>query len=191
MKLRIPHISDSLRGHLLIATPTLSQGFFSRTVTYICEHGESGAMGIVINQPLKIKLNELLEHLNIEVTQQSCNDIVFAGGPIQTDHGFVLHRSAGEWENSLKVSEQTYLTTSQDILTAIASGSGPKEHLIAMGYAGWSAGQLEKELAESSWLTVETGPNILFNTTYDERLTTAGWKLGINIHLMSSDVGHA
>lgn len=191
MKPRIPHTSDSLRDHLLIATPALNEGFFTRTVTYICEHGESGAMGIVINQPLEVELEEILEHLDIEMTVVPSDATVLAGGPVQIDHGFVLHRGSGQWEASLKVSDDIWLTTSRDILVAIATGKGPAQHLVALGYAGWGAGQLEEELAQNSWLTVKADPEILFNIGYDERLSAAGRKLGIDIRLMSGEAGHA
>ncbi len=191
MKPRIPRTSDSLRDHFLIATPALSEGFFTRTVTYICEHGESGAMGIVINQPLEVELTEILEHLDIEVSCKPTDETVLAGGPVQIEHGFVLHRGAGDWESSLKVSDQVWLTTSRDILVAIAAGEGPAEHLVALGYAGWEAGQLEDELAQNSWLTVKANPEILFNIPLEQRLSAAGQQLGIDISLMSGEAGHA
>jgi len=188
---RLPRSSDSLRDHLLIATPALSEGFFARSVTYICEHGESGAMGIVINQPLEVELAEIMEHLDIEVTEPLGDQTVLAGGPVQIDHGFILHRPKGEWEASLKVSDEVWLSTSRDILAAIASGAGPEDHLIALGYAGWGPGQLEEELAENSWLTVAADPGILFNTPSEDRLMAAGKHLGIDIRLMSGEAGHA
>lgn len=188
---RYPRTSDSLRDHFLIATPALNEGFFAGTVTYICEHGESGAMGIVINQPLEVELGEILDHLDIETTAEPCDATVLAGGPVQIDHGFILHRPQGDWEASLKISEDIFLTTSRDILCAIARGKGPKQHLVALGYAGWSAGQLEEELAQNSWLTVRAAPAILFDIAYEERLSAAGRELGIDINLMSGEAGHA
>lgn len=191
MSTRIPRTSDSLRDHLLIATPGLSEGFFARTVTYICEHGESGAMGIVINQPLEVELCEILEHLEIEIIEPPHDETVLAGGPVQIDHGFVLHADKGNWESSLRVNDDIWLTTSRDILVAIGAGRGPSQHLVALGYAGWGPGQLEEELAQNSWLTVAADPDILFRTPYDQRLAAAGKRLGIDIHLMSGQAGHA
>lgn len=191
MSKRTPRTTDSLRDHLLLATPALSEGFFSRTVTYICEHGEAGAMGIVINQPLEVELQEILEHLDIEVTDAPNDRTVLAGGPVQIDHGFVLHRPGGDWDSTLKISDQVYLTTSRDVLAAIAAGTGPADHLVALGYAGWGAGQLEEELAQNSWLTVKADPEILFKTDCVDRLHRAGQTLGIDIRLMSGDAGHA
>ena len=187
----MPRISDSLRDHLLIATPALSEGFFARTVTYLCEHGESGAMGIVINQPLEVRLGEILEHLEITCADDLTEETVFAGGPVQIDHGFVLHNGSQAWDSSLKVSESVWLTTSRDILKAIGASEGPPQHIVALGYAGWEAGQLEEELAQNSWLTVPADSDILFDTPYPDRLKAAGRKLGFDISLMSGEAGHA
>lgn len=191
VKTRIPRTSDSLRDHLLIATPALSEGFFARTVTYICEHGESGAMGIVINQPLDVELGEILEHLEIDGHNANSSETVFAGGPVQIDHGFVLHRQQGNWDSSMRVNGDIWLTTSRDILVALGAGEGPADHLVALGYAGWGAGQLEEELAQNSWLTAPADPDILFDIPHERRLQAAGRRLGIDIDLMSGEAGHA
>ena len=184
--------SDSLRDHFLLAMPTLSSGIFAQSVTYICEHGESGAMGIVINQPLDLSLAEIFEHLQIKPKLDFSERPVMAGGPVQIDHGFVLHRNcSSSWESSLKVTPRITLTTSCDILRAIAEGSGPVDHLIALGYAGWAAGQLEQELAENSWLTLPADPDIIFHTPPRQRLNAAAALLGIDINLISGAAGHA
>jgi len=148
-------------------------------------------MGIVINQPLEVELAEILDHLDIETPDNLIDEPVFAGGPVQIDHGFVLHGGEQNWDSSLKVADAIWLTTSRDILTAIGAGKGPEQHLVALGYAGWEAGQLEEELAENSWLTVPADPEILFKVPYPERLAAAGRKLGIDIRLMSGEAGHA
>lgn len=184
--------SDCLRDHFLLAMPTLSEGIFSHSITYICEHGESGAMGIVINQPLDLSLGEIFEHLQIDCPAAFGNEPVMAGGPVQIDHGFVLHRdSETTWEANLRVTDEINLTTSRDILRAIAEGTGPQDHLIALGYAGWSAGQLEQELAENSWLTLPADGDIIFTTPADERLGAAAARLGIDMNLISGEAGHA
>ena len=184
--------SDCLRNHFLLAMPSLSEGIFSRSITYICEHGESGAMGIVINQPLELTVAEIFDHLQITSQAGFEDEPVMAGGPVQIDHGFVLHRrSAKEWEASIKVTDEITLTTSRDVLRAIANGEGPEEHLIALGYAGWSAGQLEQELAENSWLTLPADSDIIFGTPYHGRLAAAAAQLGIDINLISAQAGHA
>lgn len=183
--------SDSLRDHFLISTPALNEGFFTRSVTYICEHGESGAMGIVINHPLEVELPEIFEHLDLDTTLNPSDRVVLAGGPVQIDHGFVLHTGNEEWESSMRVARDVMLTTSRDILKAIAGGRGPDHYLVALGYAGWEAGQLEEELTDNAWLTIPADNDLLFNVPYEQRLAAAGRKLGIDIDLMSSDAGHA
>jgi putative transcriptional regulator len=183
---------DCLRDHFLLAMPCLSEGIFSQSITYICEHGESGAMGIVINRPLDLSVSEIFEHLQIDSGRDFSDLPVMAGGPVQMDHGFVLHRYCDKtWEASLKVTPEITLTTSRDILRAIARGNGPQDHLIALGYAGWTAGQLEQELAENSWLTLPGSSDIIFSTPADERLGAAGALLGIDMNLISGQAGHA
>ncbi len=184
--------SDCLRDHFLLAMPGLSEGIFSHSITYICEHGESGAMGIVINQPLDLSMAEIFEHLQISTSRDFSDEPVMAGGPVQIDHGFVLHRNSHRsWEASLKVTPEITLTTSRDILRAIAHNDGPDDHLIALGYAGWSAGQLEQELAENSWLTLPANGDIIFSTPTEQRLGAAAAQLGIDMNLISGEAGHA
>lgn len=184
--------SDCLRDHFLLAMPGLSEGIFSHSITYICEHGESGAMGIVINQPLDLSVTEIFEHLDITPGKDFSDIPVMAGGPVQIDHGFVLHRNCtSTWESSLKVTPLITLTTSCDVLRAIANNEGPREHLIALGYAGWSAGQLEQELAENSWLTLPADSAIIFDTPCHLRMNTAAARLGVDMNLLSAEAGHA
>ena len=184
--------TTSLRNHFLLAMPSLSEGIFSQSITFICEHGESGAMGIVINQALELSVEEIFEHLEITSTKDFSEVPVMAGGPVQIDHGFVLHRNCDkQWEASLHITSEISLTTSRDILRAIANGTGPKEHVIALGYAGWTAGQLEFELAENSWLTLPADSDIIFATPYDQRLSAAAAVLGIDMNLISAQAGHA
>lgn len=183
---------DCLRDHFLLAMPRLSEGIFSQSITYICEHGESGAMGIVINRPLDLSVSEIFEHLQISTRRDFSDVPVMAGGPVQMDHGFVLHRYCDKtWEASVKVTSEITLTTSRDILRAIATDSGPSDHLIALGYAGWTAGQLEQELAENSWLTLPGSSDIIFSTPAEQRLEAAAALLGIDMNLISGQAGHA
>ena len=182
---------ESLKNHFLMAMPTLSEGFFAGSLTYICEHNEAGAMGIVVNQPLDVDLGEILEHLDIPHRPETTEHIILAGGPVRVDHGFVLHNGDSEWDSTLQVASGISLTTSRDVLAAIGRDSGPPQHLIALGYAGWAAGQLEDELARNSWLTVPASPDILFAVPCEERLQAAGHRLGIDIRLLSSAAGHA
>ena len=184
--------SDCLRDHFLLAMPGLSEGIFFQSVTYICEHGESGAMGIVINQPLDLSVEEIFEHLQITPRGDFSGRPVLAGGPVQIDHGFVLPRNCSTtWEANLKVTADITLTTSCDILRAIANNEGPRDHLVALGYAGWAAGQLEQELAANSWLTMPANSDIIFNTPVHQRQGAAAALLGIDMNLISAAAGHA
>lgn len=184
--------SDSLRDHFLLAMPSISAGIFSHSITYICEHGESGAMGIIINQALDLSVMDIFEHLDIDASRDFSAVPVLAGGPVQMDHGFVLHRRCEHpWEASLEVTPDITLTTSRDILRAIAVGEGPEDHIIALGYAGWAAGQLEQELADNSWLTLPGDSDIIFATPVERRLDAAAARLGIDMNLISGQAGHA
>ena len=183
---------DSLRNHFLLAMPSLAEGIFSHSITYICEHGESGAMGIVINQPLELTVAEIFDHLQIKALKDFTEVPVLAGGQVKLDHGFVLHRAMDtEWEASIRVTDEITLTTSRDVLRAIANGTGPEEHVIALGYAGWSPGQLEQELAQNSWLTLPADSEIIFATPCEQRLGAAAAQLGIDMNLISGQAGHA
>lgn len=182
----------NLTNHFLIAMPSLEDGNFSKSVTYICEHNEDGALGITINRPSSITMEEIL--IQLRITERNPDippPIILNGGPVQTDRGFILHSPIGEWESSLKVTDNIAVTTSQDIMQAIANGSGPKNKLIALGYSGWAAGQLEYELSENSWLTCPASEDILFNTAIEKRWDTAAMLLGIDLNLLSNQTGHA
>ena len=174
-----------------MATPVIGGGFFNRSLTYLCHHDEQGAMGIVVNHCLDIELSDILTHLDIDISSACPGTSILAGGPVATDHGFVLHRGEPHWEESQPVTDEISLTGSRDILCAIAAGEGPKDYLVALGYAGWSAGQLEAEMAENSWLTVKAGLDILFRSAVEDRFTAAGRQLGIDIDLLSTESGHA
>lgn len=184
-----------LTDHFLIAMPQLQDPNFSHALTYICEHNASGALGIIVNRPLHLTLHDILQHLGLDAVPeedtQSTYDWVYAGGPVQTDRGFVLHSPGTAWESSIAISDAISLSTSLDILKAIGRGEGPESFLVALGYAGWGAGQLEKEVAQNAWLTVPANPEIIFHTPVEQRWTTAAMPLGIDLNLMSSSVGHA
>ena len=181
----------TLRGHFLIATPAIHRGFFNRSLTYLCRHDERGAMGIVVNQRLDLTFIEMLQHLTIPAAPKTPNHRILAGGPIRSDHGFVLHGAAGEWQGSRAVCHDISLTTSRDMLCALAVGEGPQEFLVALGYAGWAPGQLEAEIADNSWLTVEADRRTLFHLDTSKKLAAAGHKLGIDIDLLTASAGHA
>lgn len=183
---------SNLTNQFLIAMPALADPNFHHTVTYICEHNTDGAMGVVINRPLEIQLGTLLEHLAIPTENDVIKPIpIYQGGPVQPDRGFVLHNGAQQWDTTLQVTENIALTASQDIIHAIARGEGPTQFLIALGYAGWGIGQLEKEIADNAWLSGPADPAIIFQTPEAQRWNAAAALLGVNIDLLSSDAGHA
>ena len=181
----------SYQGQFLIATPVIGSGFFNRSLTYLCHHDADGAMGIVINQHLDLALSDLLEHLDIETVSDLSDYQVLAGGPVGTEQGFVLHRGGPKWEGSRAVGEDLSLTTSRDILCALAVGDGPQDYLVALGYAGWGPGQLEEEVSGNSWLTVPADRRILFQVAANDKLAAAGQQLGIDIDLLTAQAGHA
>ncbi len=182
----------SLSDHFLLAMPNLTEGIFSQSITYLCDHGDHGAMGIIINHPLDVTIAEIFEHLNIRCREQHEQEQVLAGGPVQIDHGFVLHRGGqSDWESTMAVTDEIGLTASRDILTAIGRGEGPAEHLIALGYAGWAPGQLESELSQNSWLTLPADPEIIFQTPFEQRLNVAASRLGVDMNLITATAGHA
>lgn len=181
---------QSLRDHFLIAMPSIHDNLFSHSVTYICEHTEQGAMGIVINQTLPLTLADVFKQLELTDHKSIGALPVIAGGPVQMDRGFILHESSQSYQSTLKVSEHIYLSTSRDIIDAIACGEGPENYLIALGYAGWSKNQLEQEILDNAWLILPADPLILFNTPLEERWLAAARPLGIDLNLISSIAGH-
>jgi putative transcriptional regulator len=188
MRMQAPHLTN----HFLIAMPSLADPNFSRTVTYLCEHTEEGALGIVINRPTGVQLGELLEHLGLQAGGGNISEQpVFLGGPVQQDRGFVLHRPAGQWDSSLRIADDVVLTTSQDILAAITKAQGPQDYLVALGYAGWGPGQLEEEMAENAWLSGPASADIMFGQPSEWRWRNAAALLGVDLSLLPSDAGHA
>jgi putative transcriptional regulator len=184
--------SINLTHHFLIAMPNMADPHFSRTLTYICEHNDQGALGLVVNRPIDMTLQALFERLSLPLTDPAVSDApIYYGGPVQTDRGFVLHEPAGNWQATLRVGEAIGLTTSKDILEAVGRGEGPDRLLVTLGYAGWSAGQLEHELSQNAWLTVEARDAILFDVPAEERLPAAMELLGIDFARLQDEAGHA
>jgi putative transcriptional regulator len=184
-----------LTNHFLIAMPSLEDSNFHRTVTLLCAHNEDGAMGIVINRPLELKLGKVLEDLEIKPTSESASDAidrfpVVEGGPVQRERGFVIHQPTGEWESTLRVGNDIGIATSRDILKSIANGQGPDRALIALGYAGWAAGQLEHEVLNNAWLSGPADSSIIFDTPYDERWAGATRLLGVDPSQLVGGAGH-
>lgn len=166
--------------------------YFAKSLTYICEHTDQGALGVVINRPIDLSLQALFERINLKLEPRELHDLpVYFGGPVQTDRGFVLHQPVGEWHSTLKVRNSLGLTTSKDILEAVGRGSGPAKMLVTLGYSGWAAGQLEHELGQNAWLTVEAGEQIIFELPAEEKLPAAMELLGVDFASLSEDTGHA
>jgi putative transcriptional regulator len=181
-----------LNNQFLIAMPGLKDPNFFHSVTYICEHNEQGALGLVINRPLDMQLGEILQHIQLQHSEPEARRIqVHLGGPVQQDRGFVVHEPLGDWEATLKVTDRIGITSSIDILQAIANNEGPERSLITLGYAGWGAGQLEQEMAENAWLSGPADPDILFNRPDEERWRAAAASLGVDLDLLSGEAGHA
>jgi len=184
----------SLRDHFLISMPHLHDETFTQTVVYICDHSEYGAMGIVVNRPSGINLCDLLSHLELEDnTGLWSQRPVFNGGPVRDDRGFVLHRNQPQqqWLSSHAINDEISLTTSLDILEAIARGEGPETFLVALGYAGWGPEQLEQEMCDNLWLSCQANSDILFHLPLEDRLQAAAATLGINLNLLPAHAGQA
>jgi len=184
--------STSLTNHFLIAMPGLQDPNFSRTVTYVCEHSDQGTMGIVINRPMEIHLGEVLSQLDIETSDPSVRTLaVYFGGPVQPDRGFVLHTAGPSFDSTLNITAEISVTTSRDVLEAIAEGNGPPRCLIALGYAGWAGGQLEQEMGANSWLSGPADSDIIFDMPSSGRWRASARLLGVDLNLMSGEAGHA
>ncbi len=211
---------QSLENQFLIAMPSLGDDYFNKTVTYICEHNDEGAMGLIINMPVNITLHDLLKQIEENESEDATKDkdtvaqassleqesspaaenitlahsleqLVLSGGPISQNRGFVLHRTQSGWKSSLALSDDIMITTSKDILMSLGTENAPEQYMVTLGYAGWGPGQLEAELQANSWLTIDADSDILFNTPIEQRWQKATEKLGIDIAHLSSDIGHA
>ena len=187
-----PEQATNLTNHFLVAMPGMADPNFGGSVVYIADHSERGALGLLINRPMDLDLNGLLERIDL-VPQDPAggNGPVFYGGPVQTERGFVLHRPLGSWSSTMKVTEDVGLTSSKDVLEAVAAGQGPERLLVTLGYSGWGPGQLEEEIARNAWLTTPADAELLFEVPVAERLSRAFGLLGIDPAFLSSDAGHA
>ncbi|MCG5512284.1 YqgE/AlgH family protein [Ectothiorhodospira shaposhnikovii] len=183
--------SANFTDQFLIAMPTLADPNFHHAVTYLCEHTDEGAMGIVINHPTDLTLEMVLDHMGISPKVPTDRIPVYNGGPVQPDRGFILHPADRLWTSTMQVSEHIAVTTSRDILEAMAEGSGPDAYLIALGYAGWGPGQLEQEIGDNAWLTCQADADILFRQPAEKRWQAAAGQLGVDLSLMSGQAGHA
>ena len=182
----------NLTHHFLIAMPNMVDPHFAKTLTFICEHNDKGALGLVVNRPTEMTLQTLLEQVSIPFGVEQLKPIpIHFGGPVQVDRGFVLHMPLGQWQSTLAVSPEVGLTTSKDILQAVARGEGPRQLLVTLGYAGWAPGQLEQELAQNAWLTVQAKAEVIFELPAEDRLPAAMGLLGIDFASLSDEAGHA
>ena len=191
----------NLTNHFLIAMPGLKDAMFARSVVYVCEHSERGALGLVINKPCDIDMKRLFEKVELPLLRSDLlGDPVFLGGPVQTDRGFVLHEAT--FADQDKPSDPVYastmvipggleMTTSRDVLEALSTGAGPRKVLVSLGYAAWGEGQLESELGENSWLTVAASNSVIFDTPVSQRYDKALMLLGLELWMLSPQAGHA
>jgi putative transcriptional regulator len=182
----------SLANQLLIAMPSLTEGLFAQTVVLICEHSDQAALGIVLNKPLGMKLGDVMAQMKLEPSDIRIGEQpVLQGGPVNRDRGFVLHRPGGNWDSTHRVSENVQVTTSRDVLAAIARGEGPQDAFVALGYAGWEAGQLEREMLDNAWLSIPMNEHIVFDLPFEDRWQAAWQLLGIDSSRVSLTAGHA
>ncbi|MXR35419.1 YqgE/AlgH family protein [Craterilacuibacter sinensis] len=182
----------TLSHHFLIAMPNMADPLFAKSLVYLCDHGEHGAMGMIINKPSGISMGKLFSQIELTLDSGALADApVLFGGPVQPERGFVLHEPLGDWQSSLHISETLALTTSRDVLQAVSEGTGPLRLTMSLGYAGWEAGQLEQEIAQNAWLTVAADSKIIFDLPPEARYAAAIALLGFDPALLSGDVGHA
>jgi putative transcriptional regulator len=193
-------MSDSgyLTNQLLIAMPAMGDPNFAQTVALVCDHSSAGALGLILNKPLPMRMGEVFEQLEIELDEAALRErpvlrerAVLRGGPVQTDRGFVVHRAGGKWDSTLKVSNALHVTTSRDILAAMAKGLGPAEAIVALGYAGWEGGQLEQEIRANAWLNAPVDLELVFDLPFESRWEAAARLLGVELSRISSTSGHA
>lgn len=182
----------SLVNHLLIALPALDDPNFARSVILVCQHDADGAMGVVINRPSSFSLGEVLMQMHLPADDPALGQgIVLEGGPVHSERGFVLHDGEPGWDSTLRIADDLYMTTSRDILEAVSGGHGPDRLMVALGCAGWGAGQLEFELGENSWLTVPGNTDLLFDLPLEQRWQAAGGLIGVDMTRLTDYSGHA
>jgi putative transcriptional regulator len=183
---------STLTGHFLIAMPNLADPPFSRGVAFLCQHDENGAVGLLVNQLSEYRFGDVLAQMRLDCVDSELADApVLIGGPVQQERGFVLHREPGYWEASYRINTEWSVTTSRDILVAMAAGEGPRQAVMALGYAGWDAGQLEQELMANAWLTTEACGRVVFDTPLEERWSAAAGLVGVDPRQLSGYAGHA
>jgi putative transcriptional regulator len=181
-----------LTRQFLIAMPAMQDPNFARGVTFVCQHNDDGAMGLMINRAMDLRLRDVFQQMNITGAPDSIAETpVYFGGPVQTERGFVLHDGGSQWESSFVIDDTLAVTTSRDILVAMARGEGPRRALVALGYAGWSAGQLDREMLDNAWLTAEATHELIFDTPAEARWDAAARLIGFDPQQLSGASGHA
>lgn len=184
--------AEHLAHHFLIAMPSMSDENFGGSLIYVAEHNARGALGLVVNKTSDLTVTRLFSRIELPLPKMPLDEpLVYAGGPVQTDRGFVLHSPSGSWGTSIRVADDIALTSSKDVLEAVSRAQGPEQMLISLGYSGWGPGQLEEEIARNAWLTVPADKGILFDTPCEQRLSRAFHLLGVNPVFLSSAAGHA
>jgi len=186
----------SLSNQFLIAMPHLNDPWFNHTVTYLWRHNDEGALGIVVNKPSKLLLSKLFAELKIDCSNRIGdidfhNQYVMTGGPVEESKGFILHSSEKEWEYTIPITTELSISMSKDILVDIAKGDGPEQYLVALGCAGWDAGQLDEEITNNVWLTVPATPELVFSSEYETKAEACAATLGVTLQQLSSFAGHS
>ena len=181
----------NLTHNFLIAMPNLVDPNFNGTLTYICDHSEQGALGVVVNRPIELDLSMLFEQIGLSLPERLQNQTVYFGGPVQTERGFVLHTPPQTFTSTITVNDEVSLTTSKDVLEAVSQGAGPNKFMVSLGYAGWEPGQLEEEIKNNAWLSVAADPQVIFDLEPEQRLHAAMRLLGIDFTRLSDVAGHA
>ena len=182
----------NLSRQFLIAMPAMADPIFAKSLVFICDHNDQGAMGVIVNRPLGMDMQTLFQQVDIDLQRVDvAEQQIYFGGPVQTDRGFVLHQPLGNWQSTLAVEDDLGLTTSKDVLLAVGRGDGPDRMFVSLGYAGWEAGQLEGELAQNAWLTVAADIEVVFTLPPEQRYEAALKLLGIDMAMLSDTAGHA
>lgn len=184
---------QSLEHHFLIAMPALENSWFEKTVIYIVEDNEQGAMGLVINLPNQLNIQDLLDHFELPTPKNVSylEDLVLIGGPVDLERGFILHDSIGDWKSTMPLPDQLSMTVSEDFLAALSENQAPENFLVCLGFAGWEPGQLAQEIQDNSWLTIPYNKSLLFDTPIDERWEVSLGTLGISPEFLSCEAGNA
>lgn len=183
-----------LENQFLIAMPQMEDSYFANTITYLWKHNDDGALGIVINKPLQACVADIFDELEIRYSIEEGpfrEEAVLAGGPVERDKGFIIHDASKKWESSISVTDEISVCTSKSILEDIASGNGPEKYIVALGCAGWEAGQLEREISENAWLTVPADPTLIFSKDYESKPQRAASILGVDLQQLAPDAGHS